>query len=504
MGWNDHSPIARRNIWVEPVARADASEADKKLTNRRRTAHHLLGEALGDAPLATTTDMQTRPEDEQKTSELLTRLNRAVQLPMWLREELENHPSRGDGLHHWLFTIARHLHSHLVPDSIVGLLGALCPQAEGREIADAVSNSEAVAWQPGLKQWPKERLNWLESATTAPAPTRRASTAPATHGAPAAPPTHHARHPATHKWPLPDLAEIEAIAIDGPRLADLRAASPYDFSGEQRYTKWLMQRLYPSDSMLCLALAQNKALTLPLSEWLKRHIDMWQFIVPSPMATLTGLTQGGWESWRCLNNTGPRRFLVIECDFSEYAKDGKTETRFAGLIRRLREQGVSVSDMCAAILWHLKEYLPLVMVVFSGGKSLHEIVRQKQMRITESVLFWRCIANLARHEAATDGGSRADVTEPPEDLHTLPTERSEEGPAEVVSQDAQGSFHLWIAINDGGFVEGTAAESVQGVRKRMKALGPDCNGTIVSMVVREMAIPLATTPPSLVRFPGRP
>ena len=94
MGWNDHSPIAPRNIWVEPVARADASEADKKLTNRRRTAHYVLGEALGDAPLATTTDIQTRPEDEQKTSELLTRLNRAVQLPMWLRQELENPPSR--------------------------------------------------------------------------------------------------------------------------------------------------------------------------------------------------------------------------------------------------------------------------------------------------------------------------------------------------------------------------------------------------------------------------
>lgn len=106
MGWNDHSPIAPRNVWVEPVARADASEPERKLTNRRRTAHYVLGEALGDAALATARDMQTRPEDEQKTSELLTRLYRAVQLPVWLRRELENPTPSGEGLHVWLFKIA--------------------------------------------------------------------------------------------------------------------------------------------------------------------------------------------------------------------------------------------------------------------------------------------------------------------------------------------------------------------------------------------------------------
>lgn len=50
MGWNDHSPIASRNVWVEPDARADESEPDKKLANRRKTAHYVLGEAKQISP----------------------------------------------------------------------------------------------------------------------------------------------------------------------------------------------------------------------------------------------------------------------------------------------------------------------------------------------------------------------------------------------------------------------------------------------------------------------
>lgn len=89
------------------------------------------------------------------------------------------------------------------------------------------------------------------------------------------------------------------------------------------------------------------------------------------MSAAVGLTQNGKQSKHTLSNTASRRFLVVECDFSIYARDGKTETRFAPLIRKLVSQGVSVTDMCAAILLHLAGYAPMILAVHSGGKSLH-------------------------------------------------------------------------------------------------------------------------------------
>ena len=64
------------------------------------------------------------------------------------------------------------------------------------------------------------------------------------------------------------------------------------------------------------------------------------------MSKLTGITQEGKESARCLDNTGRRRFLVIEQD------SGK-------------------EDEQAAVIMHLAEQSPLALVVRSGGKSLH-------------------------------------------------------------------------------------------------------------------------------------
>jgi hypothetical protein len=89
------------------------------------------------------------------------------------------------------------------------------------------------------------------------------------------------------------------------------------------------------------------------------------------MTSVTGLTTAGKVSRHSLHGTGLRRFLVAECDFSIYARDGKTETEVAPLIRKLEGQGISIADMCAAVLLHLAEYGPLVSVVHSGGKSLH-------------------------------------------------------------------------------------------------------------------------------------
>jgi hypothetical protein len=165
------------------------------------------------------------------------------------------------------------------------------------------------------------------------------------------------------------LEVIERIALAGPSLTELRAESHFDFLGEERFTKWLLPRLFPADSLLCLAGSQRSSITAPLSTWLSRHLQCYSFIVPSPMSAETGLTLDGRASFRTLSNVGARRYLVCEFDFSEYAKDRK-ETRYAPLIRALRGRGISILEMQAALIWHLAGLLPLVMVVFSGRISL--------------------------------------------------------------------------------------------------------------------------------------
>jgi hypothetical protein len=69
-------------------------------------------------------------------------------------------------------------------------------------------------------------------------------------------------------------------------------------------------------------------------------------IVPSPMCSQRGLTKQGKLSYHSEANTGPRRFLVVEFDSGSL-------------------------DHQAALLWHLAQYAPLALVVFSGSKSAH-------------------------------------------------------------------------------------------------------------------------------------
>jgi hypothetical protein len=73
-----------------------------------------------------------------------------------------------------------------------------------------------------------------------------------------------------------------------------------------------------------------------------------QFIVPNPMRGRFALNFRGKPSPRCQNNTGQRRHLVIEFDAPTLTK-----------------------PIQAVLLSKLAELVPLVLVVDSGGKSLH-------------------------------------------------------------------------------------------------------------------------------------
>lgn len=209
----------------------------------------------------------------------------------------------------------------------------------------------------------RELIHKIESALARPSEKPRGhligdeSPAPLHHAPPAKPiPT----------WPAPDHDRILALLRESfVSLRDLEATSPIR-PADLDDVHAIVDRLFLSERepnpFLCLAKEIKKPATRRRSEW-QGHLERARFIVPNRMTSPNGKTRDGRDSVRCLANTGPRRFLVIECDFTE-GRDGP-------LFDHLRATGATVADLCATVLVHLAGFAPLVMAVHSGGKSLH-------------------------------------------------------------------------------------------------------------------------------------
>lgn len=138
-------------------------------------------------------------------------------------------------------------------------------------------------------------------------------------------------------WPEP---KLDAIAAITGRTAPLPLK---DFG---RSAIECLEELWGPDALLCCGPSQDSAKVKKCSEWLSLNPETLQFIVPNAMRAPWGVTADGRESQRCLANTGPRQYLVVECDAAS-------------------------EDQQARILAHIGQVLPLRMVVHSGGKSLH-------------------------------------------------------------------------------------------------------------------------------------
>lgn len=235
-------------------------------------------------------------------------------LPKFLRDALASPPRAGEGVHGWLFSQARQLIPHMPEEEIIELLGrcvADCGRpVPRREIEEAVRDAHRCAWRPSKES-----------------------------GAP--PP------PAQRKWPEVNHDQRRAIIHDGCGLVDLWEMSPARFDDDRQHTSEIIERLFPSDeALLCCGQSKSVFDTKRRREWRNLELERSQFVVPSAMSSVTGLTQDGKESKHALSNTGSRRFLVVEFD--------------TGLI-----------DGHAALLHHLRQWGPLVLGVHSGGKSLH-------------------------------------------------------------------------------------------------------------------------------------
>jgi hypothetical protein len=152
------------------------------------------------------------------------------------------------------------------------------------------------------------------------------------------------------RWPERDLNATTAILEAGRGISALEEKSPVTKPGQND----VLMSLFPDGELVCIgrtvASAQVEELKFPCD------YSAAQFIVPNPMTARTGLTQDGRTTARSLSNTGRRRWLIIECDFSEEDQD---------------RTGFSSFDLCAAVIHRLSDYRPPAVVVHSGGKSLH-------------------------------------------------------------------------------------------------------------------------------------
>jgi hypothetical protein len=159
--------------------------------------------------------------------------------------------------------------------------------------------------------------------------------------------------PATHpggtknrsKWPVLDPERIAALTTAGLTLDGLRELSPVKSGELPPDAETVIDILFPGNPLLCVGWSWNKFGTRTREKW-RGELSAMQLLVPSPMTAVWGKTQKGTRSQHTLNNTGPRRFLVVEFD------------------------GASV-DHQAALLVHLATLAPLVMALHSGGKSIH-------------------------------------------------------------------------------------------------------------------------------------
>lgn len=245
-------------------------------------------------------------------------MTRTSELPRFLLDLLAACPRAGEGIHPWLFKIARQLWAHRDRGEIIALLAATVAGC-GRsvplsEIEAAVDAAKSCAWQPGVGG----------NGFASPTPVRT--------------------------WPEVNQTARHEIIKDGGGLADLWDVSPVRIETNDPRTEEIVDVIFPRGALLCCGKSNSVFDTKPRESW-RGELAALQLIVPSPMSAPLGRKKNpepGECEWSAhtLDNTGPRRFLVVEFD-------------------------TGTTDAHAALLLHLAKRAPLVLAVHSGGKSLH-------------------------------------------------------------------------------------------------------------------------------------
>ena len=150
----------------------------------------------------------------------------------------------------------------------------------------------------------------------------------------------------TSDWPRPN-KDLQQQIIDYYSEIDLVSEAKHIATETNQDPDFYLRELFDEGELVCLGLEMNRPVTITREE----AIDYVQsfaipYIVPSPMVSLDGMTEDGEISPRTKANTGKRRFLVVEFDYSD-------------------------SNSQLAFHFWLNSFIPCCFIVYSGGKSFH-------------------------------------------------------------------------------------------------------------------------------------
>jgi hypothetical protein len=258
-------------------------------------------------------DLQVYTGARIGTQSIMCMTNKNKKLPSFILDLISAPPTSGNGVHSWLYIVARHLHHHRPEGEIFGMLRKAVKgcgrDVPNKEIWEAIKNSKRAAWKPGVSAKGKAS--------------------------------------GAHSWPSVNL-ELRQSAVDSSAvqtLEDLNRESPVDCNPQPR-TEDIIDALMPGNPLICVGKDKSKFWTRHREDF-RGSLASYPLIVPSAMRAFKGKVKGeDRHSAHTLDNTGPRQYLITEFDSGD-------------------------NDEQAALIWHLSQAAPLAMVVHSANKSLH-------------------------------------------------------------------------------------------------------------------------------------
>jgi len=162
-------------------------------------------------------------------------------------------------------------------------------------------------------------------------------------------------------WPAPDLALMDKTVRSHPRTG----LSPM----KSNDTEWYIDQLFPGNPLITAARDKYTFWTRRRETWRGRLSNL-EFIVPNVPSVWRAKTQSGKWSERCAAMYQRHHYLVVEFDLQEKTPEG-VDTAFAPLLRRWIADKISLRMASRALHQDLMRRGPYVMLLWSGGKSIH-------------------------------------------------------------------------------------------------------------------------------------
>jgi hypothetical protein len=170
------------------------------------------------------------------------------------------------------------------------------------------------------------------------------------------------------KWPARNLEQLDTIVRSGLGLYDLWEES-YIRLEDGNHAEHIIDTVFPGNPLLCIGQQEWRFATKPREDW-RGELSRYPLIVPNPMLADSGLTQAGKPSQHTLQATAARVYLPIEFDCRKHTNDGRP-TEFLPLVEAWERDGITSVDACCALHGYLKDRLPLVIGVHTGGIGVH-------------------------------------------------------------------------------------------------------------------------------------